>query len=81
MVAIWFMDDGTRHRDTVDFSVHSFSGESLEVLRRQLLRYDIETTINSDAKGARLYVIKKNYPSFKKLVKPYIAEYMAYKLP
>lgn len=81
MVAIWFMDDGTRHRDTVDFSVHSFSNECLEILRHQLSFYKIETTINSDAKGARLYVLKKSYPSFERLIRPLVIECMEYKLP
>ena len=81
MIAVWFMDDGTKHRDTVDISVHSFSPKSIESLRKQLLEYGIETTINSDSKGKRLYVLKKSYPNFKKLVSPYIVKCMAYKLP
>ena len=81
MIAVWFMDDGTRHRDTVDISAHSFSTQSLESLRKQLLEYEIETTINSDSKGSRLYVLKKSYPNFKKFVSPYIVKCMAYKLP
>ena len=81
MVAIWFMDDGTKHRDTVDISVHSFSFESLTSLRNRLSLLGIHTTVNSDAKGHRLYVLKESYPNFKRLVKPYIVECMAYKLP
>lgn len=81
MIAVWFMDDGTKHRDTVDISVHNFSKESIESLRKQLLEYEVETTINSDSKGKRLYVLKKSYPNFKKLVAPYIVSCMAYKLP
>lgn len=81
MLAIWFMDDGTRHRDTIDISVHNFSDENLQSLRSQLLRMSIVTTINNDAKGNRLYVVKHSYPEFKKLVAPYIVGCMAYKLP
>ena len=81
MIAVWFMDDGTKHRDTVDISVHNFSPQSLERLRKQLSTFGIETTINSDSKGARLYVLKKSYPNFKTLVSPYIIKCMAYKLP
>ena len=81
MLAIWFMDDGTKHRDTVDFSVHSFADESLQILQKQMSQFGIETTINSDGKGARLYVKKHSYPIFKSLVTPYIVECMAYKLP
>ncbi|MDO8471544.1 MAG: hypothetical protein Q7S64_00120 [bacterium] len=81
IVAIWFMDDGTKHRDTVDISVHNFSDESLIILRHQLKNFGVETTVNSDGKGKRLYIKKHSYPIFKKLVKPYINKCMAYKLP
>lgn len=81
ILAIWFMDDGTRHRDTVDISVHNFSTESLNYLRDQLKLFQIETTINTDSKGFRLYVLKKSYECFKRFVKPYILKCMAYKLP
>jgi hypothetical protein len=81
-LSIWFMDDGTKHRDTVDFSVHSFSEGSLRILRSQLYkRYGIVTTVNLDSKGRRLYVRKKSYPIFKELTKPYILKCMARKLP
>lgn len=81
MLAIWFMDDGTKHRDTVDISVHNFSAESIVNLRKQILQFGIETTVNSDTKGNRLYILKKSYPNFKRLVSPYIVKCMEYKLP
>ena len=81
MIAIWFMDDGTKHRDTVDISIHSFSDNSINQLRQQLSSRRIFTTVNHDAKGKRLYVLKESYQRFKELVKPYIVECMAYKLP
>ena len=81
MIAVWFMDDGTKHRDTVDISVHNFSPVSIKMLRKQLWKFSIETTINSDSKGARLYILKKSYPNFKTLVAPYVQKCMAYKLP
>ncbi len=81
MAAIWFMDDGTKHRKTVNFSVHNFSAESIKVLCQQLQSYNVETTVNSDSKGSRLYVRQKSYSAFETLIKPYILECMAYKLP
>ena len=81
VMAIWFMDDGTKHRDTVDISVHSFSEQSLSLLRKQILSFGVETTVNSDSKGKRLYVLKKSYPAFERLAKPYIVKCMARKLP
>jgi hypothetical protein len=79
--AIWFMDDGTKHRDTVDISVHNFARTDIERLCVQLRKFDINTTVNSDSKGFRLYMLKQSYPNFKKLVKPFIVKCMAYKLP
>lgn len=81
MVAIWFMDDGTKHGQTVDFSVHNFSLRSISYFQSGLLKLGIDTTINSDSKGNRLYVRRKSYVAFEKLVKPYIIDCMAYKLP
>ena len=81
MIAVWFMDDGTKHRDTIDISVHNFSKKSIDLLRKQLLSFGIGTTVNSDSKGTRLYILKKSYNNFKKLVSPYILRCMAYKLP
>lgn len=83
-IAVWFMDDGTKHRDTVDFSVHSFSIHDIRRLQKILLEKRIKTTVNSDSKGSRLYILyimKKSYPAFKRLVNPYIVKCMAYKLP
>lgn len=81
MLAIWFMDDGTKHRDTVDFSVHSFSEKSIKYLQILMLLSGINTTVNSDGKGNRLYVLKESYSNFKKLTKPYIVRCMTRKLP
>ena len=80
-IAVWFMDDGTKHRDTVDFSVHNFEKIEIVKLQKILQSYGIETTINFDGKGSRLYVKKDSYQAFKALVNPYIVKCMAYKLP
>lgn len=81
MVAIWFMDDGTKHRDTVDFSVHSFSEECIRRLRQSLVELEVQTSVNHDGKGHRLYVLKKSYPRFERLTKPYKQACMARKWP
>jgi hypothetical protein len=81
MIAIWFMDDGCKHGKSVDFSVHSFSKESIQILQKDLEEFDITTTVNSDGKGNRLYVRRSSYDCFERLVKPYMQSCMAYKLP
>ena len=81
MLAIWFMDDGCRTGNSVNFSVHNYAVESIFILQKQLSEFDIETTINSDGKGPRLYIRQQSYLSFKELVKPYMQACMAYKLP
>ncbi len=80
-LAVWFMDDGTRIHNTINFSVHNFSESSIIFLQKLLLEMKIETTVQSDGKGKRLYVKQSSYAIFKDFVKPYILECMAYKLP
>lgn len=81
MLAIWFMDDGCKQGNSVDFSVHCFSEKSIRILRKSLAEFDIATTVNFDGKGYRIYVRRRGYDTFKMLVKPYIQTCMAYKLP
>jgi LAGLIDADG DNA endonuclease family protein len=81
MLAIWFMDDGCKHGNTVDFSVHCFSVRCINILRRAMTEFGIVTTVNFDGKGHRIYIRRSSYASFKALVKPYIQPCMAYKLP
>ena len=81
MIAIWFMDNGCKHGESVDFSVHSYSKESIKILQIDLEEFGIDTTVNSDGKSSRLYVKRSSYDCFERLVKPYIQRCMAYKLP
>jgi recombination protein RecA len=81
MIAIWFMDDGCKQGKSVDFSVHCFSEESIEILRENLVEFGIETTVIFDGKDSRIYVRRRSYDCFENLVKPYIQKCMAYKLP
>lgn len=80
-IAIWLMDDGCKIHNTVNFSIHNFNDTSIALLRQQLLNMNIITSVQSDGKGKRLYVMQESYPILKKLVKPYIISCMAYKLP
>jgi LAGLIDADG DNA endonuclease family len=80
-LAIWFMDDGCRIHNTVNFSVHNFSSHSIALLQKQLLEMKIVTSVQSDGKGKRLYIKQNSYAIFERLVKPYIVKCMAYKLP
>lgn len=80
-LAIWFMDDGTRHNRTVDISVYCFSDQDITALRSQMARLGVATTMNGDSRGYRIYVRQRSYPVFKTLVTPYMQPCMAYKLP
>lgn len=80
-LAIWFMDDGTRHEGTVDISVYSMTQSDIQRLRGQLAALGVTSTVNGDSKGCRLYVRRQSYPVFKELVKPHIHGCVAYKLP
>ena len=45
------------------------------------MRFFILANANLDGRGYRIYVKVVSYSNFKKLVKPYIQNCMAYKLP
>lgn len=81
MIAIWFMDDGCKQGKSVDFSVHCFSKESIQILQKGLEEFGVTSIVNFDGKGSRLYVRRSSYDCFKELVKPYMQKCMAYKLP
>jgi hypothetical protein len=81
ILGIWFQDDGYRHGNSIGLSTHCFSKNSIEILRKELMRFFILANANLDGRGYRIYVKVVSYSNFKKLVKPYIQNCMAYKLP
>lgn len=84
MLAILFMDDGSRIHATGNISLHSYNDGDVEYLMKELDKLDVLTKPHYDghAKCSRLYIETSSYRTFERLVKPYILQVpcMAYKL-
>lgn len=84
-LAILFMDDGGRIRNTVSFALHGYSEADAEVIKSSLRKLAIESTWQYDGHGykRRLYITASSYATFKELVKSYVEQVpcMTYKLP
>lgn len=77
-MAVHFMDDGCRYRNTYSIATNGFDRVSYKRLRVFLLeRYDIET---SPTKDNRIYIRLQSAKRFEELIRPYIINCMKYKL-
>ena len=79
-IAVWFMDDGYKHKSTNSYclSTNCFSLEDLEIVKEFFLKkFNIKMTIH---KSRVMYVLRESRLTFKKLIEPYIINSMRYKL-
>ena len=82
-LAIWFMEDGSRVKDTVRIATNNFEKEEVSYLCKVLTeKYGI---IASPVKGGKgkgyvLYIYKGSSERFINLVKPHMVKTMYYKL-
>lgn len=78
MIAKWFCDDGSNNHDvgTAVFCTNAYDADSLEILRQQLNRFNIQTTIQ---KSNVLYVKTESYLVLMNLIKPFLPLSFAYK--
>lgn len=86
-LAIWFMDDGSKHSTGgVYFHTSCFSKEEVQILQQFLLqKYSLGSTCIKkpsldENKEYILYIPKKYLPLFVDIVKPYMCPSMYYKL-
>lgn len=78
-LAVWYMDDGSRIRDTYTIATNCFSKEDMDIIQEFFLKkFNIITTIHKNKNI--LYIKTCSAPTFKKLVEPYIIESMRYKI-
>lgn len=81
MLAVWFMDDGSRCRDSdVYLNTQQFSHTDQERLRAMLLSLTIESSLNKDKIYERIRIKKSSIPKLVEIIKPYVVSSMAYKL-
>ena len=82
-LAVWFMDDGSKIRESARIATNNFTKEEIEILCLILeKKYNIKASVVSGGKsrGYILYVYKSSMPNFCKIVKPFIHPSLYYKL-
>ena len=79
-LAIWFMDDGSKDRDSVYFNTQQFSFEDQYMLLKALTEIGLEGSLNKDKIYYRIRLYKSSYKAFESIVIPYILESFRYKL-
>jgi hypothetical protein len=77
-LAVWYMDDGTKHCKTYSLATNCFSKPDLDLIQKFFLeKFNIKTsTHNSNV----LYILTPSAQTFKTLIEPYIIDSMKYKL-
>ena len=80
-LAIWFMDDGSKSRDTVYLNTQQFDIDSQQILKKALNELQLATSLNRDKIYYRIRLRNSCMRKFAELVKPYVIKSMLYKLP
>ena len=82
MLAVWFMDDGSKSRNAVYLNTQQFDLHS-QVRLSQLMReqWGIESSLNRDKCYYRLRLSVAGTKRFVKLIEPHLLPSFRYKLP
>ncbi len=81
MLAVWFMDDGSRCRESdVYLNTQQFDTESQLILVEALKKLGLETTLNRDKHYFRIRFLKKSLPKLFALIEQMIIPSMRYKI-
>lgn len=81
MLAVWYMDDGSKCRDTdVYLNTQQFDSEDQKKCLSMLDRMGIEGSLNKDKKYWRVRIKKSSLPKFWSSITPYVIPSMQYKL-
>lgn len=81
MLAVWFMDDGTREGNQARLNTQSFTKKENELLSKALeTKLGIITSLNRDRKYFRLRISDESMDNFRKIISPAIIPSMRYKL-
>jgi hypothetical protein len=81
MLAVWYMDDGSRCRaQDVYLNTQQFDNKSQVRLLSALSRLQLHATLNKDKEYQRIRFLKSSIPRLHELVNEYIIPSMQYKL-
>lgn len=81
MLAVWFMDDGSRCRASdVYLNTQQFTRIDQERLRAMLTSLSVESSLNKDKKYSRIRIKKSSISNFFEIISPYVVSSMTYKI-
>ena len=81
MLAVWFMDDGSRCRESdVYINTQQFSSPDQEKCRQMLAQFNIDSSLNKDKEYQRVRIKKHSILTLYRLISPNIISSMKYKL-
>ena len=81
MLAVWFMDDGSRSRDAdVYLNTQQFSMNDQKKLLALLRDMKLKARLNRDKKYYRIRFLKESIKRFNQIIDPHIIPSMRYKL-
>ena len=81
MLAVWFMDDGSRCRENdVYLNTQQFSRIDQERLQAKLAVLGIGSSLNKDKKYSRIRIKKSSIPILFEKISPHIIPSMTYKI-
>jgi len=81
IVAIWYMDDGSKCRDRdIYLNTQQFSILDQKRLVTLLRKIGIKSRLNKDKKYYRIRIMKESIGAFMKMIEPHIVSSMRYKL-
>ena len=81
VLAVWFMDDGSRCRESdVYLNTQQFDTESQMTLIQALKKLGLEATLNKDKEYQRIRFLKESIPRLVALIKPHVIPSMYYKI-
>ena len=81
MLAVWYMDDGSKCRDSdVYLNTQQFDAKDQNVCREVLRAMGVESSLNKDKEYWRIRIKKSSLPRFFEVITPHIVPSMYYKL-
>ncbi len=81
VMAIWFMDDGSKTYNALYLNTQQFDLDSQQRLMKQLSnQWGIKATLNKDKTYYRIRIRTESTPRFKEIIHPFVLSMFHYKL-
>ena len=80
ILAVWFMDDGSRSRGNFYLNTQQFSFKDQRYLLYLLRELGLRARLNKDKQYYRIRFLKESVPKLKELIGPYVIDSLKYKI-